>query len=133
MWHVVIGTGQPLRQSLRGHFDVKTNEMMPSAVVDEGIQVAVVIEGHRRMLPRQRSATFPPSRRPGAARPAAGPHRRPTRRLTAAVTASGDGLFLYTIADPHRGEVLGGIDWVGVGARDPEKFPSPELLDIQPA
>ncbi|MET7808494.1 hypothetical protein [Micromonospora chersina] len=54
-------------------------------------------------------------------------------RANAAVTGSNDGLFLYTIEDPHRGEVLGGIEWVGVGDRDPDDFPSPELLDIQPA
>ncbi|GAA4565220.1 hypothetical protein GCM10023176_12780 [Micromonospora coerulea] len=59
MRHVVIGTGQPFRQSLRWHCDIKPNEMMPPAVVDEGIQVPVIIEGHRRMLPRQRCPPHP--------------------------------------------------------------------------
>src|SRR5688572_18344349 len=34
-----------------------------------------------------------------------------TIRINAAVRGSRDGLFLYTIEDPHLGEVLGGIEW----------------------
>ena len=54
-------------------------------------------------------------------------------RVNAAVPDSHDGLFLYTIEDPERGEILGGIEWVGVGESNPDAFPSPELLDIRPA
>ena len=55
-----------------------------------------------------------------------------TMRVNAAVFDSNDGLFLYTVEDPQRGEVLGGIEWVGVGETDPDEFPTPDLLDIQP-
>jgi hypothetical protein len=55
-----------------------------------------------------------------------------TIRVNAAVSDSSDGLFLYTIEDPQRGEVLGGIEWVGVGETDPDEFPAPDLFDIQP-
>lgn len=54
-------------------------------------------------------------------------------RANATITASDESLFLYTVEDPHRGEVLGGIEWVGVGNQHPDELPSPELLDIQPA
>ena len=54
-------------------------------------------------------------------------------RVNAGVRGSHDGLFLYTIEDPQRGEVLGGIEWVGVEETDPDELPSPELLDIRPA
>ncbi|MET7423154.1 hypothetical protein [Dactylosporangium sp. NPDC005555] len=54
-------------------------------------------------------------------------------RVNAGVRGSHDGLFLYTIEDPQRGEVLGGIEWVGVGETDPDELPSPELLDIRAA
>jgi hypothetical protein len=54
-------------------------------------------------------------------------------RVNASVRGSHDGLFLYTIKDPKRGEVLGGIEWVGVEETDPDVLPSPELLDIRPA
>ncbi|WP_127507080.1 hypothetical protein [Actinoplanes solisilvae] len=54
-------------------------------------------------------------------------------RVNADVTDSYDGLFLYTIEDLERGEILGGIEWVGVGETNPNTFPSPHLLDIRPA
>lgn len=55
-------------------------------------------------------------------------------RVNAAVSGSDDGLFLYTVEDAERGEVLGGIEWVGVGETDPSEFPVPDLLDdVQPA
>jgi hypothetical protein len=54
-------------------------------------------------------------------------------RVDATVPESYDGLFLYTIEDPQRGEVLGGIEWVGVGHTNPDEFPPPNLLDIRPA
>ncbi|WP_433131253.1 hypothetical protein ACQPWW_09850 [Micromonospora sp. CA-240977] len=52
-------------------------------------------------------------------------------RVNASVRGSQDGLFLYVIEEPERGEVLGGIEWVGVGEADPDELPSPELLDIR--
>lgn len=55
-----------------------------------------------------------------------------TIRVNAAVSGSSDGLFLDTVEDPQRGEVLGGIEWVGVGETDPDEFPAPGLFDIQP-
>jgi hypothetical protein len=54
-------------------------------------------------------------------------------RVNAGVRGSHDGLFLYTVEDPQRGEVLGGIEWVGVEETDPDELPSPELLDIRAA
>lgn len=57
VWHIVIRTGEPVRQSLCWHFDVEPNEMAASAVVDEGIQIPVIIERHRCMLPRHRPAS----------------------------------------------------------------------------
>lgn len=54
-------------------------------------------------------------------------------RANAATTASDDSLFFYPVEDPRRGEVLGGIEWVGVGNQHPDELPSPELLDLQPA
>jgi hypothetical protein len=63
-------------------------------------------------------------------------HRRGlgmTIRVNASVRGSHDGLFLYTIKDPQRGEVPGGIEWVGVEETDQDELPSPELLDIRPA
>lgn len=54
-------------------------------------------------------------------------------RVNASVSTSNDGLFLYTIEDPEHGELLGGVEWVGVGDTNPDEFPEPELLDIQPA
>jgi hypothetical protein len=54
-------------------------------------------------------------------------------RVNAGVRDSYDSLFLYTIEDARHGEVLGGIEWVGVGDTDPGQFPSPDLLDIGPA
>jgi hypothetical protein len=52
-------------------------------------------------------------------------------RVNAGVRGSDDGLFLYTIEDPQRGEILGGIEWVGVGEANPDELPSLELLDIK--
>lgn len=54
-------------------------------------------------------------------------------RVNASVPTSHDGLFLYTVEDPDQGEVLGGIEWVGVGETNPDELPPPERLDIQPA
>jgi hypothetical protein len=54
-------------------------------------------------------------------------------RVNAGVRGSDDGLFLYTIEDPQRGEILGGIEWVGVGETNQDELPSPELLDIKTA
>jgi hypothetical protein len=56
-----------------------------------------------------------------------------TLRVNAGVQESYDGMFLYTIDDPQRGEVLGGIEWVGVGETDLAEFPEPSLLSIEPA
>ncbi|MEV6816448.1 hypothetical protein [Micromonospora sp. NPDC051296] len=54
-------------------------------------------------------------------------------RVNAGVRGSHGGLFLYTIEDRQRGEVLGGIEWVGVEETDPDELPSPELLDTRAA
>jgi len=54
-------------------------------------------------------------------------------RVNASIPTSHDGLFLYTVEDPDQGELLGGIEWVGVGETNPDEFPAPEMLDIQPA
>jgi len=54
-------------------------------------------------------------------------------RVSASISNSYDGLFLYTVDDPDHGEVLGGIEWVGVGDKNPDELPPPEVLDIQPA
>jgi hypothetical protein len=54
-------------------------------------------------------------------------------RVNAGVRGSHDGLFLYTIEERLRGEVLGGIEWVGVEETNPDELPSPELLDIRAA
>lgn len=51
-------------------------------------------------------------------------------RVNAAVLGSYDGLFLYTIDDPELGEVLGGIEWVGVSESDPDEFPEPSMLRV---
>ena len=56
-----------------------------------------------------------------------------TVRVNAGVRGSHDGLFLYTVEDPQQGEVLGGIEWVGVEGADPGELPPPDLLDIHPA
>jgi hypothetical protein len=56
-----------------------------------------------------------------------------TIRANAGVRGSYASLFLYTIEDPQRGEVLGGIEWAGVEETDPDELPSPDLLDIAPA
>ncbi|RAK28293.1 hypothetical protein B0I29_12061 [Actinoplanes lutulentus] len=52
-------------------------------------------------------------------------------RADASVRGSYAGLFLYTVGDPQRGEVLGGIEWVGHEEPDPDEFPSPDLLHIK--
>lgn len=54
-------------------------------------------------------------------------------RVNAGVRGSYAGLFLYTIEEPQRGEVLGGIEWVGVEKIDPDELPPPDLLDIKAA
>ncbi len=54
-----------------------------------------------------------------------------TIRVNAAVRASQNGLFLYAVEVPRRGEVLGGIEWVGVDVTDPDELPSPDALDIR--
>ena len=41
-----------------------------------------------------------------------------------------DGLFLYTVGLPGRGEVLGGIEWVGQSETNPYELPAPEDLAI---
>ncbi|MEV6527852.1 hypothetical protein AB0M43_38620 [Longispora sp. NPDC051575] len=56
-----------------------------------------------------------------------------TIRANAAVRGSCNGLLLYTIEDPQRGEVLGGIEWVGVDETDPDELPLPDLLEITAA
>lgn len=56
-----------------------------------------------------------------------------TVRVNAGIRGSHDGLFLYTVDDPQRGEVLGGIEWVGVEEPGPDGFPSPDLLAPIPA
>lgn len=43
---------------------------------------------------------------------------------------SSDGLFLYTIEDPERGELLGGIEWVAGAGPDPDQLPAPDSLNI---
>lgn len=48
-------------------------------------------------------------------------------RVYADVNGSDDGLFLYTV-----GPWLGGIEYVGVSAQDPDVFPEPGLLTITP-
>jgi hypothetical protein len=55
-----------------------------------------------------------------------------TIRVNAGVRGSYDGLFLYTVNDPQLGEILGGIEWVGIEETDRDELPSPELLDIRP-
>jgi hypothetical protein len=56
-----------------------------------------------------------------------------TIRANATVPGTHDGLFLYTIQDPQLGEVLGGIEWIGIDHTSPQEFPPPEQLDIRPA
>ncbi|SNT64634.1 hypothetical protein SAMN05421812_117154 [Asanoa hainanensis] len=56
-----------------------------------------------------------------------------TIRVNAGVRGSYEGLFLYTIEDPQRGEVLGGIEYLGVEETNPNELPSPELLNIRAA
>ena len=56
-----------------------------------------------------------------------------TIKVNAGVPGAHRGLFLYTIEDPERGEILGGIEWAGVDEVEPAEFPAPELLDIRPA
>ncbi|RKT53652.1 hypothetical protein [Saccharothrix australiensis] len=49
-----------------------------------------------------------------------------------AATPDHDGLFLYTVEGFEGTEALGGIEWVGVGGTDPDEFPPPSLLRIEP-
>ena len=53
-------------------------------------------------------------------------------RVNAALRGSPfDGLFLWTIEDVDRREVLGGIEWLGNSKQpDPEELPDPSLLAI---
>jgi hypothetical protein len=46
-------------------------------------------------------------------------------RVNAGIPKSHDGLFLYTVADPDQGEVLGDIEWAGVVETNPDEFPRP--------
>lgn len=52
-------------------------------------------------------------------------------RVNASARGSLNGLFLYTVDDAGQGEVLGGIEWVGVSAEDPDELPQPAELDIE--
>jgi hypothetical protein len=54
-------------------------------------------------------------------------------RVNAAIPDSYDSLFLYTIEDPQRGELLGGVEWVSIEETSPDEFPPPDLLNVQPA
>jgi hypothetical protein len=56
-----------------------------------------------------------------------------TIQVDARVGDSYDGLFLYSIEDPQRGAILGGLEWTSVAATSPAEFPAPDLLDIRPA
>ncbi|GAB7044544.1 hypothetical protein [Catenuloplanes niger] len=56
-----------------------------------------------------------------------------TIRVNAVVPGTDEQLFLYTIVDPRRGELLGGIEWFTVGDTVAPELPAPELLDITPA
>ncbi|AGZ46791.1 hypothetical protein [Actinoplanes friuliensis] len=56
-----------------------------------------------------------------------------TIEVNAGVRDSYDGLFLYTIGDPQRGDVLGGIEWTGIETPGLTELPSPDLLTIRPA
>lgn len=51
-------------------------------------------------------------------------------RVNAGVRGSDDALFLFPIRGPDRGDLLGGIEWVGVEQVVVAGLPSPELLDI---
>jgi hypothetical protein len=55
-------------------------------------------------------------------------------RVNAAfVDSPGDGMFLFTRGGV-RGDVLGGIDWIGAsGADDPDELPDPSRLVVTPA
>lgn len=54
-------------------------------------------------------------------------------RVNAAHNDSDDGLFLWTIEDPQAGELLGGIEWVGVTDSDPEELPEPAEITMTDA
>ncbi|WP_130343866.1 hypothetical protein [Herbihabitans rhizosphaerae] len=54
-------------------------------------------------------------------------------RVNASIPGSHNGLFLYTIEDPRRGKLLGGIEWVAGEDTNPDELPAPDRLDIQPA
>lgn len=51
-------------------------------------------------------------------------------RVEASVLGTADGVFLYTIRDPHRGEILGGIEYVANGEPAPSELPSPRDLKV---
>ena len=52
-------------------------------------------------------------------------------RVNASIRRTDDSLFLYTISDSDRGELLGGIEYVGVGDEDPSDFPPPDLFVLE--
>jgi hypothetical protein len=54
-------------------------------------------------------------------------------RVNAGLPDSYDGLFLYTVEDLGRGEILGGIEWVGGSETNPDELPEPYLLTVEPA
>ncbi|MEU4807142.1 hypothetical protein [Actinosynnema sp. NPDC023587] len=62
-----------------------------------------------------------------------GPYRGMEIRVNAAAPGPHDGLFLYTVEDPGRGAILGGIEWVGGVDENPEQLPPPDQLVIRPA
>lgn len=51
-------------------------------------------------------------------------------RVNAVHNGSDDGLFLWTIEDESLGELLGGIEWVGVSASDPHELPAPTEITV---
>ncbi|MFZ2502751.1 MAG: hypothetical protein WAW88_08795 [Nocardioides sp.] len=51
-------------------------------------------------------------------------------RVNAAHNNSDDGLFLWTIEDERNGELLGGIEWVGVSDSDPAELPDPAEITV---
>jgi hypothetical protein len=51
-------------------------------------------------------------------------------RVNAVHNGSNDGLFLWTIEEESLGELLGGIEWVGVSDSDPEELPDPAEITV---
>ncbi|GGN87768.1 hypothetical protein GCM10010112_70700 [Actinoplanes lobatus] len=54
-------------------------------------------------------------------------------RVDAVVHGGHDSLFLYTFAEPEHGEVLGGIEYAGIGDEHRTELPPPDRLIITPA